>query len=71
MKDLLTALALGGLGGLGEIGMNGLVLSYQNRPLLIDCGVMFPDAMEASVDLVLPNLRFFAEKNRYFNHPLG
>jgi len=58
MKDLLTALPLGGL---GEIGMNGLVLSYQGRRLLIDCGVMFPDAMEASADLILPDLRFFAE----------
>jgi len=63
MKDLLTALPLGGL---GEIGMNGLVLTYQGRRLLIDCGVMFPDTMEASADLVLPDLRFFAEHGDSF-----
>jgi len=56
MENLLTALPLGGL---GEIGMNGLVISYQGRRLLVDCGVMFPDAMEASVDVVLPDLAFF------------
>ena len=32
------------LGGLGEIGRNCMVLEQNDRLLMIDCGLMFPDA---------------------------
>ena len=31
-------------GGLGEIGMNMLGIEYAGKILLIDCGLMFPEA---------------------------
>lgn len=58
MKDLFIVLFFGGF---GEIGMNGLVLVYQGWWLFIDCGVLFFDVMEVSVDLVLFDFWFFVE----------
>jgi len=41
------------LGGLGEIGRNCMVFEQQDQLLLLDCGLMFPDADMHGVDLVL------------------
>jgi ribonuclease J len=46
------------LGGLGEIGRNCAVFEQDGRMLLLDCGVMFPDAAMPGVDLVLPDFRY-------------
>lgn len=43
------------LGGLGEIGRNCMVVEQNDRLLLIDCGLMFPDADMHGIDLVLPD----------------
>jgi ribonuclease J len=43
------------LGGLGEIGRNCMVFEQQDQLLLLDCGLMFPDADMHGVDLVLPD----------------
>lgn len=43
------------LGGLGEIGRNCMVIEQDNRLLLIDCGLMFPNADMHGIDLVLPD----------------
>ncbi len=43
------------LGGLGEIGRNCMAIEQQGRVLLIDCGLMFPDADMHGIDLVLPD----------------
>ena len=43
------------LGGLGEIGRNMAVLEYAGRLLVIDCGVLFPEAEQPGVDLILPD----------------
>lgn len=48
------------LGGLGEIGMNLLVLECRQRLLLIDCGLMFPEAYMLGIDLVLPDISALA-----------
>ena len=45
------------LGGLGEIGMNMLAIESLGKILLVDCGLMFPDASMLGVDLVLPDVR--------------
>lgn len=50
------AVRLFALGGLGEIGMNLLVLECQQKLLLIDCGLMFPEAYMLGIDLVLPDI---------------
>ncbi len=49
------------LGGLGEIGRNCAAVEVENRIMLIDCGLMFPDADAAGVDLVLPDFTFLRE----------
>ena len=49
------------LGGLGEIGRNCAVLEVDNRLLLLDCGLMFPDADMPGIDLVLPDFTFLRE----------
>jgi ribonuclease J len=46
------------LGGLGEIGRNCMVVEQEGQLLLIDCGLMFPDADMHGIDLVLPDFRF-------------
>ena len=51
------------LGGLGEIGRNCMAIEYgHDRPdgkiLLIDCGLMFPDADMHGIDLVLPDFTY-------------
>ena len=49
------------LGGLGEIGRNCMVLEQDNKLMLIDCGLMFPDADMHGIDLVLPDFTFLIE----------
>lgn len=43
------------LGGLGEIGRNMAVLEFDGTLLVIDCGVLFPEAEQPGVDLILPD----------------
>lgn len=49
------------LGGLGEIGRNCAVLEVADRLLLIDCGLMFPDADMPGIDLVLPDFTYLRD----------
>jgi ribonuclease J len=46
------------LGGLGEIGRNCFCLEVDGRILVVDCGLMFPDAAMPGVDLVLPDFTY-------------
>jgi ribonuclease J len=50
------------LGGVGEVGRNMWVLEYGDEILVLDCGVMFPDADMLGVDLVLPDITYLREK---------
>lgn len=43
------------LGGLGEVGRNCTCIEIDGRLLLIDFGVMFPDASMPGVDVILPD----------------
>jgi ribonuclease J len=43
------------LGGLGEIGRNCATIEVDGRLMLLDCGLMFPDADMPGIDLVLPD----------------
>lgn len=49
------------LGGLGEIGRNCMAIEQDDRILLIDCGLMFPDADMHGIDLVLPDFSWLRE----------
>ncbi|MDO9173398.1 MAG: ribonuclease J [Actinomycetota bacterium] len=53
------------LGGLGEIGRNCMAIEQgagdDKRILLIDCGLMFPDADMHGIDLVLPDFTYLRE----------
>jgi ribonuclease J len=49
------------LGGLGDIGRNCMVLEQENKLLIIDFGLMFPDADMHGIDLVLPDFTFLRE----------
>jgi ribonuclease J len=46
------------LGGLGEIGRNCACIELEGRIMLIDCGLMFPDADMLGIDLVLPDFEY-------------
>ncbi|NOQ52218.1 MAG: RNase J family beta-CASP ribonuclease [Desulfuromonadaceae bacterium] len=50
------------LGGLGEIGLNMMALEYADKILLIDCGLMFPEAYMLGIDLVLPDISSLQER---------
>ncbi len=50
------------LGGLGEIGRNCAAVELEGRIMLIDCGLMFPDADMLGIDLVLPDLSWLKER---------
>lgn len=50
------------LGGAGEVGRNMWVLEHGDEILILDCGVMFPDADMLGVDLVLPDISYLRDK---------
>ena len=49
------------LGGLGEFGMNMMALRYGDDIIVIDCGLMFPEAELLGVDVVVPDISFLLE----------
>ncbi|MBV8958989.1 MAG: ribonuclease J, partial [Actinobacteria bacterium] len=49
------------LGGLGEIGRNCAVVEIDDRLMLLDCGLMFPDEQMPGVDLVLPDFTWLRD----------
>lgn len=51
------------LGGLGEIGRNCAAIESEGKILLLDCGLMFPDAEMLGVDLVLPDFSWLIENS--------
>jgi ribonuclease J len=50
------------LGGLGEIGKNMTVVEYDERILVVDCGLMFPTTEMLGIDLVLPDFSYLRER---------
>src|ERR1043165_5157697 len=53
------------LGGLGEFGMNMTAIRCGDDMIVVDCGMMFPDAELLGVDLVMPDLTFLKENQQH------
>ncbi len=49
------------LGGVGEIGKNMTVVEYEDRIVVVDCGLRFPTAEMMGIDLVLPDFTYLRE----------
>ncbi len=49
------------LGGLGEIGLNMMVVEYDQYILVIDSGLMFPEDYMPGIDVVIPDIHYLRE----------
>ncbi len=49
------------LGGLGEFGMNMLALRFGDDIIVIDAGMMFPEAELLGVDIVIPDIAYLKQ----------
>jgi ribonuclease J len=54
------------LGGLGEIGMNLMVYEAGDEAIIVDCGMMFPDAATLGVDVIIPDMTYIFENAARF-----
>lgn len=50
------------MGGLSRIGRNCLVLEYDDSCIVVDCGIMFPEADMPGIDYVLPDLNYLFDR---------
>ena len=50
------------LGGSSEIGMNVNLYHYLDSWIMVDLGISFPDDSTPGVDVILPDLKFIAER---------
>ena len=56
-----TVLSIVPLGGVGEIGLNMTVFEYGDDMLVVDAGLMFPDAEMLGVDIVIPDFSYLLD----------
>ena len=52
------------LGGLGEVGINMWALEWEDKILVVDAGLMFPQEDMLGIDLVLPDISYLLGKGR-------
>ena len=58
LPDFPSPLDIIPLGGLGEIGLNMLLVQYEEHILIIDAGLMFPEDYMLGVDIVIPDFSY-------------
>jgi ribonuclease J len=54
-ESLSPALDIIPIGGLGEIGLNMLLLQFEDHILVVDAGLMFPEDYMLGIDIVIPD----------------
>jgi ribonuclease J len=54
------------LGGLGEIGMNLMVYECGEDAIIVDCGMMFPEAITLGIDVIIPDMTYIYENAAKF-----
>jgi ribonuclease J len=52
------------LGGLGEFGMNCMALRWGEDIIVVDAGLMFPEAELLGVDIVVPDISYLIENRQ-------
>ena len=52
------------LGGLGEVGINMWALEWENKVMVVDAGLMFPQEDMLGIDLVLPDISYLLSRER-------
>lgn len=58
-KDTLKVIPLGGL---GEIGKNMMVYEYGDDIIVVDMGIMFPEAEMLGIDYIIPDISYLVNK---------
>lgn len=59
VNDANSSIKVVPLGGLGEIGLNMMVVIWNDSAFVLDAGLMFPDDSMPGVDYVIPDLDVF------------
>ncbi len=60
-----TKLQVVPLGGLGEFGMNCMAIRWGDDIIVIDAGLMFPEAELLGVDIVVPDITYLMENRQH------
>ena len=60
-----TKLQVVPLGGLGEFGMNCMAIRWGDDIVVIDAGLMFPEAELLGVDIVVPDITYLTENREH------